>query len=759
MLVLSLLILIIAIAIQYNQFFQSLFFLRIGLLIFALTGAISLNALYIQSIGSGMGIYSGLFQVTAVTQSFDLFIFLMGAFILLVWPVNLQYYMKTNSKISSLSNSTFDYYSQILYKGRDLETVGYMSKIMNVISIKNYPREYSLITLLSTLGASLLISTSDLISLYLSIELQSFGVYILASIYRNSGSAVSAGLKYFLLGSLSSCIILLGCSIIYTYTGLTHFDSLYSFITVTDNTGIIQGISLGIVLIFIGFFFKIGAAPLHNWSPAKRSGKTLFSLEKWEKLSNSGDTLKPLIPSHPWKMMSGWSNDSCMVTSQRMSENEMGNRGSKSVTIAIVKEQRVDGSWCINTNYMHLKYTLKGLERDYRVKIPSKQLNNKLFSTLSSLPSSLEEMTEVVSGLMEKNQSNITLPPLHSFGLLNPWFITGFTDAEGCFQVLIRQDFRQKVQWRVSLAFQIQLHVKDIAILKAIQQTLGVGTITTAKSNMANYNVWSVKELQIIIDHFNQYSLITVKHSDFLIFKQCFEIIKNREHLTEKGLFKIVELKSSLNLGISDKLNKFFPNVIAVKRPSYIFKGIPDPFWVAGFTSGDGSFYLHVSERVSKVNTRLQRKVVLNFAICLHIREVELIKGLIAYFKSNSLLTNEKDVQISSSTLINRNNLVEEPKVKSPKHLYQTDKTVTLYFRNFSDIINIIIPFFEKYPILGIKSLDFADFKKVADIVKTQNHLNQEGFNKVVKINSTMNQRRPWSSPQAKALDTGEGDR
>ena len=133
-----------------------------------------------------------------------------------------------------------------------------------MVSKKNYPREYTLVALLSTVGASLLISSSDLISLYLSIELQSFGVYILASIYRNLGSAVSAGLKYFLLGSLSSCIILLGGSIIYTYTGITHFDSIYSFIFVTENIAILQGISLGIVLIFIGFFFKVGAAPLHN---------------------------------------------------------------------------------------------------------------------------------------------------------------------------------------------------------------------------------------------------------------------------------------------------------------------------------------------------------------------------------------------------------------------------------------------------------------------------------------------------------------
>ena len=266
MLLLSILILIIAIAIQYNQVLYSFYFLRIGLLIFTLTGAISLNALYIQPIGSGMGIYSGLFQVTTITQSFDFFIFLMGALILLVWPVNLMY--PVNNNITTYNkNDISNYFSNILYKGRNIETIEYMSKLVNVINTKNYSREYSLITLLSTLGASLLISSSDLISLYLSIELQSFGVYILASIYRNSESAVSAGLKYFLLGSLSSCLILLGCSLIYIYTGLTHLDSIYSFITVTDNSGILQGISLGIVLIFIGFFFKVGAAPLHNWSP------------------------------------------------------------------------------------------------------------------------------------------------------------------------------------------------------------------------------------------------------------------------------------------------------------------------------------------------------------------------------------------------------------------------------------------------------------------------------------------------------------
>ena len=67
--------------------------------------------------------------------------------------------------------------------------------------------------------------------MYLSLELQSFGVYILATIYRNSESATSAGLKYFLLGGLSSCLILLGCVLIYSYTGLISFEEIYSLLT------------------------------------------------------------------------------------------------------------------------------------------------------------------------------------------------------------------------------------------------------------------------------------------------------------------------------------------------------------------------------------------------------------------------------------------------------------------------------------------------------------------------------------------------
>jgi hypothetical protein len=74
-----------------------------------------------------------------------------------------------------------------------------------------------------------------------------------------------------------------------------------------------------------------------------------------------------------------------------------------------------------------------------------------------------------------------------------------------------------------------------------------VGKIITNGKNSVQYVVESVKELQIIVDHFNKYPLVTEKASDFLIFKQCFEIIKQRDHLTERGLLNLIGLKSSLN--------------------------------------------------------------------------------------------------------------------------------------------------------------------------------------------------------------------
>ena len=243
MMFISIMILIVAIALpSINRNISPNLYLRISSLLLLYTGALAFNAFYIQSIGSGIGIYSGLFQITLFTQLFDIVIVLTGSVILIAWPLINHKFIDNNLELNETGH--------------------------NILSINNYRIKYSIIVLISTLGSLLLVSSSNLITLYLSLELQSFGVYILASLYRHSELAISAGLKYFLLGSLASCIILLGCGLIYTFTGLTNLESIYSMISVMDkNNNIFLGFSLGLILIFIGLLFKIAAAPLHNWAP------------------------------------------------------------------------------------------------------------------------------------------------------------------------------------------------------------------------------------------------------------------------------------------------------------------------------------------------------------------------------------------------------------------------------------------------------------------------------------------------------------
>lgn len=139
------------------------------------------------------------------------------------------------------------------------------------VSLNNYyqnyldkSKDYSMIILFNLFGALLLVSSFDLVSLYLSIELQSFALYILATFYKESRIVTAAGLKYFLLGALSSCFILLGSALIYVFSGLTKFDSIYCLVSTFDSSIDHTQLTLGLVLIFIGFLFKIGAAPLHN---------------------------------------------------------------------------------------------------------------------------------------------------------------------------------------------------------------------------------------------------------------------------------------------------------------------------------------------------------------------------------------------------------------------------------------------------------------------------------------------------------------
>jgi NADH-quinone oxidoreductase subunit N len=124
--------------------------------------------------------------------------------------------------------------------------------------------EFPVLVVLATLGMLLMISAHDLISLYMSLELQSLALYVVAAMNRESAKSTEAGLKYFVLGALSSGMMLYGMSLVYGFTGHTSFDAIAQILGSETRS---LGLVFGLVFVLSGVAFKVSAAPFHMWTP------------------------------------------------------------------------------------------------------------------------------------------------------------------------------------------------------------------------------------------------------------------------------------------------------------------------------------------------------------------------------------------------------------------------------------------------------------------------------------------------------------
>ena len=429
------------------------------------------------------------------------------------------------------------------------------------------------------------------------------------------------------------------------------------------------------ILALVFLIVNLILAP-HN--PKNWIGKSII----WGKLPNSWYSLKLLVPSLNRKVDGGWSNYSGMVTSQKIYESLMGNRGSKSnkINTLFVKEQRVDGSYIGYLNKKNnsmLKCTLVGFERSYQVKIPSNPINlTRNFSMLESK--------------------------------LDPSYVTGFTDGEGSFILTIIKDNKYKLGWRVACRFVISLHKKDLILLNSIKNFFNTGNVFLAGKDASQYRVESLKGLDIIVNHFDKYPLKTKKQADYILFKLAYNLIKSKSHLTKDGLSELVALKAVMNNGWNDELRIAFPDIISVLRPETpLFKNI-DPFWLAGFTDAEGCFSVVIFK--SKTS-KFGEAVKLSFILTQSLRDEFLIKSLIEYLGCGFTSLDDRG-------------------------------TIDFKVSDFSSIINIIIPFFVKYHLHGNKSLDFSDFSKVVSLMVNKKHLTKEGLDEIKKIRNRMNTNR-----------------
>lgn len=314
-----------------------------------------------------------------------------------------------------------------------------------------------------------------------------------------------------------------------------------------------------------------------------------------------------------------------------------------------------------------------------------------------------------VSPLVKKLTPNLGRRSYSTYSkpLLHPWYVTGLSDAESSFGVQVQKRGGNRV---VIASFAICLHKKDETLLKLVQSYFGgIGGFSQWNNNIL-YRVSSLKDINnVIIPHFDKYPLLTQKRADYELFKLVVGLMNNKEHLTSEGLIKIISIKASMNNGLSSVLTEAFPSITPIDRP--LVKGIEisDPNWVAGFTEGEGCFNVNIlSSKTHKTGAQVQ----LRFEISQHSRDTELMNSLVKYWGCG------KTTVIATRPVV-RFNVVK-----------------------FTEFKDIIVPFFNKYPLYGNKRLDYACFEKVFMLVDNKGHLTLEGLSQIKKIKAGMNTNR-----------------
>lgn len=232
-------------SILYSRFVGLVLFISILLII---------NDFSFNNLNKNISLFGGLYNVTYLTHVFHIFVLLLGFNTILLTCFHYRKVLTDTNVLDPLVYTTININN---------------NKILNKTSRQFRILEYPLIILFIIIGNLLVISTNDLISLFISIELQSYGLYILCAIYRNSETGTRGGLTYFLLGGLSSCFILLGSGVLYVNSGTTFIGGLYlltntpfSLLTTQDLYESYY-IYMSLLTIFVGLLFKLSASPFH----------------------------------------------------------------------------------------------------------------------------------------------------------------------------------------------------------------------------------------------------------------------------------------------------------------------------------------------------------------------------------------------------------------------------------------------------------------------------------------------------------------
>lgn len=270
--------------------------------------------------------------------------------------------------------------------------------------------------------------------------------------------------------------------------------------------------------------------------------------------------------------------------------------------------------------------------------------------------------------------------------MLKPDFVTGLTDAEGCFTVRIWENKRTKFKRNVQLDFKIKMLENETELLSMIRSFFNCGILWHyRKDGTVWFRVQDISSIKNnIIPHFLKYPLRGTKYLDFLSFKKAFDIIERKEHLTEKGMNKLYNLSKGMNTGRDFTLNLYSPNHTQENNNDYIpING----HYVNGFITGDG---------------------------CLNLNQVKLFGTMylsISQHKNNRLLMESIAKYFESPSKIYLGRVNDLQVILGGVQLWE----------------NVIFKHFEIYPLYGYKKLRLDKLLLIRELKRDNKHLMQIG--------------------------------
>jgi len=288
---------------------------------------------------------------------------------------------------------------------------------------------------------------------------------------------------------------------------------------------------------------------------------------------------------------------------------------------------------------------------------------------------------------------------------INPNWITGFIDGEGCFIIAILPSTGNKK--KISLRLSVTQKSHSVGVLYDLKNLFGCGEIFSSSKDCMRFVVQRKEDiLNKIIPHFTNFPLVTSKELNFETFKEAAMIVARGEHLNSIGLDKIISLKALMNKNRSfeELFNHFLDKKIKL-----------NPYWVTGFIEAEGCFgiLLTKSDKTGKISIRNR------LSISQSTHDFAVLKAIKDFFNAGYLSPKAEDI-----------NSLDLAKLSQDNSFYYNSTPSTF------------IPFFDKYPLYTRKQLDYQDFIKFYQLKKNKVHLTDTGFEIMDNLCRNMNSGR-----------------